>query len=361
MDGGDDASPADVAVDADASPIDAGVSCEDGSPSCPFVIALFPYSHSGDTRSSVNDSIDTYDCSVGLDESGPEHFFSLELGTPGFLRVVVDDVSGDRVDVDVHLVQGGQVDGSGCLARDNVEVSTFVEAGAYFIVVDTWVDGSGVELAGPYRLDVFFSPLPAGLCAMEPRELATAWTECATDVTFNCYDGVDPADGRTRRFVSTPAFGAVVKEAHLVTVDDGFGSSWPSSFYDGIPEHYALSEAATGYTMSRTEPWAPAGEGGSEFGQGSFGSPLPVVAESWYVNMYWRHRPSAGARMIAFNPENGRAVVLAAGYETGPGSNTAIGGFTEEAHDHLGTGHRDSLVLGFAVDQSLPYGPIDCP
>ena len=65
--------------------------------------------------------------------------------------------------------------------------------------------------------------------------------------------------------------------------------------------------------------------------------------------------------MIVTNPANGRAVVAAAGYETGPGSNTAIGGVSEEIHDYLGTEHRDALQLGFAVDQDLPLGPIDCP
>ena len=106
--------------------------------------------------------------------------------------------------------------------------------------------------------------------------------------------------------------------------------------------------------------WAPAGEGGSAWGQGSTGRPLPVEDEAWYVNMYWRERPAPGTRMIARNPATGRAVVLAAGYETGPGANTAIGGVTEEVHDWLETGHRDVLLLGFAADDALPLGPIEC-
>jgi len=65
--------------------------------------------------------------------------------------------------------------------------------------------------------------------------------------------------------------------------------------------------------------------------------------------------------MIVRNPANGRAVVAAAGFETGPGSNTAVAGVTEEIHDYLGTGHRDDLEVGFAADDTLPYGPIICP
>jgi hypothetical protein len=52
--------------------------------------------------------------------------------------------------------------------------------------------------------------------------------------------------------------------------------------------------------------------------------------------------------------------VVAAGYENGPGDLSRIGGVAEEVHDHLGTGHLDHFTLGVAVDQSLPFGPIDC-
>ncbi|MBW2257709.1 MAG: hypothetical protein JRI25_25040, partial [Deltaproteobacteria bacterium] len=50
----------------------------------------------------------------------------------------------------------------------------------------------------------------------------------------------------------------------------------------------------------------------------------------------------------------------AAGYETGPGANTAIGGVVEEVHHHLGTSHRDRLIMGFAADDTLELGPVDC-
>jgi len=54
-----------------------------------------------------------------------------------------------------------------------------------------------------------------------------------------------------------------------------------------LAEHYALSQAATGLVMSRSQDWAPL-EGGSFSGAG-IGSPtlLPTVEEGWYVNMYW--------------------------------------------------------------------------
>jgi hypothetical protein len=64
--------------------------------------------------------------------------------------------------------------------------------------------------------------------------------------------------------------------------------------------------------------------------------------------------------MLVYNPANGRAVVTAAGYETGPGSSLRIGGACEEVHDHLETSHRSKLLMAFLVDQTLPFGPIEC-
>ena len=156
-----------------------------------------------------------------------------------------------------------------------------------------------------------------------------------------------------------PAFGKVAQEAHLVTLEEFTDSSWPLSGTDGIPEHYLLSEAVSGYEMSRTQPWAPEGEGGSEWGQGSTSRP-PASDEAWYVNMYWRNRPERGTKMLLYNPFNQQSVVTAGGYETGPGSADFIGGACEEIHHALDSNHGSSLVMGFLVNQSLPLGPIDC-
>jgi hypothetical protein len=156
-----------------------------------------------------------------------------------------------------------------------------------------------------------------------------------------------------------PVTGPVVLEAHLVTPSEPFDGGWPSAARDGVERHYVLSEAESRYVMHRREDWAPYGEGGSMWGQGSSVKP-PLADEAWYVNMYWRNRPAAGTRMIIQQPDGGLGVVAAAGYETGPGSATAIGGATEEIHDFLGTVHRSPLTMGFAVDQTLPFGPVRC-
>ncbi len=195
-----------------------------------------------------------------------------------------------------------------------------------------------------------------GNCAVTQRDLKMFWKDCDPDV--DCF--VSHENGKPEVFLRLPARGPMVLEAHLMTDMDDLNGYWPSSGRHGIKEHYKHTEAATGYVMKRRQPWAPAGEGGCQYGQGSAVNAVPVDAEAWYVNMFWRRRPAPGTRMILRNPVNGRTVVAAAGYETGPGSNTAIGGASEETHHYLGTGHRQDMVIGFAQDQTLPFGPIIC-
>jgi hypothetical protein len=221
------------------------------------------------------------------------------------------------------------------------------------------VNSGGVPQAGPYVLDAWFQAAPGGDCSVTAMDVQMVWASCSAQVA-DCFEAPD-SNGVTRRWLRTPTTGRVAKEAHLVTVDDGFGSGWPTSFTDGIEAHHARSQQASGYVMSRTEPWAPAGEGGSRYGQGSTGNKVPVLDEAWYVNMYWRVKPAPGTRMIVRNPATGRAAVAAAGWETGPGDITYIGGAAEEIHHHLGTSHGGTLEFGFAANASLPLGPITCP
>ncbi|MEQ1571742.1 MAG: hypothetical protein ABMA64_39300 [Myxococcota bacterium] len=321
-----------------------------GSACDPLLADPLPYTDARDTSDSPHRAVDAYGCAPDVDEGGPEWWYQVVLGEEGLLVVGIDEVDGDGVDLDVHLL--GSTDPEDCLARDHQQLAASVGPGTYWVVVDTWVDDQGAAQAGPYTLSIGFTPLAGGACAVADTEVEMFWSSCALP---DCYTSGGSV------FLHTPTAGPVVKEAHLVTVDDDFGGGWPGSFTDGIDDHYALSEATSGYVMARGEPWAPAGEGGSEYGQSAYGAPLPVEDEAWYVNMYWRDRPDPGTRLLLRNPANGRAVVVAGGYETGPGSNTAIGGATEEAHDWLGTGHLDELELGFLVDAAAPLGPIGCP
>jgi hypothetical protein len=324
-------------------------SCAEGSHCAPFVIDALPFRAAGDTRDSVDRFVDRYSCAPSTDESGTEQWYAVELPAAGRLTARVSEEDGDGVDVDVHILT--DVDADHCVARGDTSASADVGPGFVFVVVDSWANSEGDAFPGSYTLDVDFAETASGDCAVVASDLRMVWSSCAVE---DCYES------GSETYLQLPTMGPVVKEAHLVTVADDFGSGWPQSFTDGIDAHYAGSEAVSGYAMERTEPWAPAGEGGSEYGQSATSTPLPVLDEAWYITMYWKDRPAKGTRMIVRNPANGRAVVASAGWETGPGSNTAVAGVSEEIHDYLGTGHLDDLEIGFAADAAAPLGPVVC-
>ncbi len=323
-------------------------SCALGTHCNPIPIDDAPFAAAGDTKTSSERFADAYSCSPSTREKGAEVWYVMEVTDPGRLTASIDEVSGDGIDVDVHILS--DMDPDTCLDRGDATATADVQPGFAFIVVDTYTSSSGKEYPGRYELTVEHFPLGTGACAVEASDLRMRWSSCGSGI--DCYT----SGGDT--YLQLPAVGPVVKEAHLVTVEDGAG--WPSSFTDGIRDHYALSEAESGYHMTRTEPWAPAGEGGSKYGQSATSVPLPVLDEAWYITMNWKDRPDPGTRMIVRNPANGRAVVASAGWETGPGSNTAVAGVTEEIHNYLGTTHLSDLEVGFAVDQAQPLGPVTC-
>jgi len=338
----DDATIDDARADDPPDPIDVRDDADTVEP------MILPFVREGDTRASTRSIWDRYACAPEVDEAGPEDVFTFEVPRMGLLRARLDDVAGDAFDVDVHLLSAE--DPATCVRRDNKALAWVVRPGTWTIVVDSFVTSAGAARPGPYRLEVELMPLDAGPCAVSDTPMRMFWTGCAP--------GVDCTDDGTRR-LATPSLGPVVHEAHLVTVDEAFtGDGWPTALRDQIERHYQISEAATGYTMARDGDWAPEGEGGSHWGGGATGQKLPVLDEAWYVNMYWRDRPARGRRMLVVEPWSGRAVVAAGGWETGPGSNTAIGGACEEIHHHLGTDHRDDLVMGFLVDEAAALGPI---
>jgi hypothetical protein len=314
----------------DGSASDGGVNCPPGL----ICVSTFPYHDDNDTSASTSRQYDGYGCSPATDESGPEIIYRLDLSEAGFLSAAVaDDVPG--VDIDLQLL--GSQDPADCIDRGNYGVSAHVQAGTYYLIADTWVD-AGQELAGPYALDIGFVVPPVVDCTMTTDVVERLWGPSVT----------------------LPSTGAMVLEAHLVTVDDAVATSnqWPTSLWDGIPAHHHLSQAATGFVMARDQPWCP--QESSEYGQGATGQYLPTLDEAWYLNMLWSSRPDPGTRMIVQLPGGGPTLVAAAGYETGPGDTNYLGGVTEEIHFYLGTGHLDDMTIGFAADQSLPLGPIRC-
>jgi hypothetical protein len=127
----------------------------DGSWEHPYPIDSLPYMTEGDTSTSAVDVADAYfPCAPDTDESGPEVVYRLSLDEAGWLYARVEDPTGGAVDVDVHLVR--EAHPGACVTRGHLELGAPVMAADYWVVVDSWVDGDGVALAGPYRLEVGF-------------------------------------------------------------------------------------------------------------------------------------------------------------------------------------------------------------
>jgi len=314
------------------TPSDSAVGSCPADQICP---TTFSFSHDGNTAALPPGKLTAYSCKPSADESGPEQIYRVEVTGPAFLSAVVYPEAG--VDVDVHILSA--LSAASCLDRGDDTAKSDVNTGVYFVVVDTYVSG-GKALAGKYRVDIGLIAPSAGPCAMQTGTLARV------------------KDGG--KLLAMPATGPVVVEAHLVTQEEP--PPYPTTATQELAAHKLLSQKKTGLVMKRTQVWAPL-EGGGFYGAG-IGSPtkFPVLDEGWYVNMYWTAaaRPKAGTRMILRLPQSKRAVVVAAGYETGPGNLAHIGGTPEESHFYLGTGHLSILQLGFAVDNALPLGPRMC-
>lgn len=301
---------------------------------CPKVISSFPYRLSSTTKGGVN-NIGAYTSCSNLSQAGPEEYFVFRVTTPGFIVAGLTETR--PVDVDIHLLSG--LSASQCIARSDKNIVEHITAGVYYLSVDTF---TSADNAGAYTLNVTFLP-DSGNCGIKSGIMKRI---------------------NTPSQINMPATGPVVKEAHLVTTVDQAGNTswWPSTKTDSLDKHKSRTASNTGIVFNRTENWAPAGEGGSKYGQGSTGRAIPEDAEAWYVCMYWAKetRPAAGTRYLVINPANGKAVVAAAGYETGPGEGTMIGGAVEEVHHHCSTGHKSILTFAELRNQLLPYGPITC-
>jgi len=308
---------------------------EDECPPGVVCIETLPATLSGDTSIALSAVFDAYSCKPSVDESGPEVIYQVTVPGDGFLSAAVYDSTG--VDIDVHILD--DLDPETCLSRGHHQASSDVKAGTYYIVADTFVS-DGELLSGAYELDIGFFAPSKGSCEMEIGFMERVG------------DGGEP--------LLMPATGPMVMEAHLVTQDEP--APFPMTATEELLEHYLLSQDTTGFVMYRSQVWAPL-EGGNFYGAGiGPASLLPVLEEGWYVNMYWTHssRPDRGTRMILRDPDSGRAVVVAAGHETGPGNLDNIGGTPEETHHYLGTGHKSVLTLGIALDQDLSFGPRTC-
>lgn len=191
----------------DAGANDAGQPAPEPEPAAsgtfenPIVVETFPAFLSGDTTDAPSDSADAYTpCAPSTNESGGEFVYALVIPAdlePSILTATVDDVPGDSVDIDLHLLEAP--DPTQCFARHNREVTVAADGGeTLFLVADTWTTASGVTRAGPFNLSISLSPVSVESCFENP---APQCTDAPTPLTLpiappgvgNCPAGMTPA------------------------------------------------------------------------------------------------------------------------------------------------------------------------
>jgi len=176
---------------------------------------------------------------------------------------------------------------------------------------------------------------------------------------------------------SLPSEGIFIEESHLATSEDLFSKQrlFPIDVLENIDLHLAracnllqsnhfpqlqLGECANVYADQWDREWTPPESG--QAGQGSVGNLRPTpVQEMWSGNMYWTaaSKPRPGEKFLA--TFNGINIVVAMGFETGPGSRRFLGGLQPEIFWALGAkNHESTIKLGRLIDQSLDYGPVRC-
>lgn len=149
---------------------DFGLACTPGTACDPLEVGALPATLRGDTTTDGESAVDRYACAPSTDEAGREVWYAVDLPTHGAFRATVDEVSGDGIDVDVHLLT--QLDPDSCFARGDAEASGAGGPGTVYVVVDTWA-GSAGPYPGPYTLTLTFTPDGA---PAPPPPPAAVWT-----------------------------------------------------------------------------------------------------------------------------------------------------------------------------------------
>lgn len=208
----------------------------------------------------------------------------------------------------------------------------------------------------------------------------TSTTAPAREGFISCeYEPIKVETRNRSEILELPMLGQLVAESHYVTIEDGL-LGYPKFGSDRIEPHLRFSCASLASWFSQDElgpncdkvytpssrdsewrrVWTPSENG--LVGQGAVGEiKPPLEQELWQGNMYFKKLPKRGEKWLAKNPANGRAVVIAMGWEMGPGDPKFIGGVTVESAFALRASNTSQIIFGKLKDQSLPYGPVVCP
>jgi hypothetical protein len=113
----------------------------------------FPYDQQGNTRNVVSMEFDRYAVLPDVNHQGPEAIYQLNLNSSATLDIQITDFKDEGIDNDILLLSSLDKDPAfnalDCLAGDDRQIVTTLNAGTYYIIVD-----SKNDLPGEYQLRV---------------------------------------------------------------------------------------------------------------------------------------------------------------------------------------------------------------
>lgn len=111
----------------------------------------FPFIHEGNTRNVVSMEFDGYSASSEINQQGPETIFTLNLLSNKTVVIQINDLKAEGIDNDVHLLTSLKKDSKkfaiDCLVRNDRKIEIQLDAGTYYIIVD-----SNKDIPGEYKL-----------------------------------------------------------------------------------------------------------------------------------------------------------------------------------------------------------------
>ena len=208
----------------------------------------FPFVHSDNTQLSNRSDFDSYGCASSTDESGPEIVYRFTLPHDGFLALELSDME-SGADVDIHLLSA--LDSGACIDRGHWLAGSWLAAGTYWVVADSWVNSSGTVLSGSYTLRAGLSEA-SDLAATGMREEIAedalvafdhAWVGGEIDSFLYAVTDFSLHSSNPRMWIYDLAMQEVVYNLHVA---HGSGSNDPSdsayaSRFSNVPNSYQSS------------------------------------------------------------------------------------------------------------------------
>ncbi|UCF83520.1 MAG: hypothetical protein JSV50_20515 [Desulfobacteraceae bacterium] len=113
----------------------------------------FPYHHNGNTRNVVSMEFDRYSVAPSINQQGPETIYKLRINSSSKIKIQLADFKNEGIDNDIHLLysfkKSVNAEALDCIAREDCLIEVYLDAGTYYIVVD-----SKKDLPGEYSLIV---------------------------------------------------------------------------------------------------------------------------------------------------------------------------------------------------------------